>query len=91
VAGAAGIATEEGTLVGTTTTTPEEGDGAVAAGTARAGGSIESFERARSIHASPAATAATTSTSHGHTGALLVDLNAERGCVASGEDSAGGA
>src|SRR5580693_4551718 len=64
------------------------GGAAVASDCAGTGEAGESLERARSIHASPADTATTTSTSHGHTGAVLVDLDAERGCVASGEDSA---
>src|SRR5580700_6634439 len=78
-ADAAGGADGVGTAGGTKMEAPDEGGAAVASDCAGTGEAGESLERARSIHASPADTATTTSTSHGHTGAVLVDLDAERG------------
>src|SRR5579863_437322 len=63
---------------------------AVGTGGLAAAGGGRSLERARTIHTRPAATAATTRRSQGHTRAALVALDRERGCVASGEASADG-
>ncbi len=63
---------------------------AVGTGGVAVGGRGASLDRARTIHTRPAATAATTRRSQGHTRAARVALDRARGCVASGEDSPDG-